>query len=425
MLFSQRDLAGAAGWSLLAAAVARAANLFALILCARVLTQIEFGHVGIIQSTVGMFAPLASLGLAMTSAKFIAQYRDTDPVRAGRILGLSLSAAALAGGAFSIVLVLLAPWLAEHGLSSPGLKSQLTAASGLLVLGVIESAESGALAGLSAFAGIARAGAWSSLASIPVIAVLAWTNGASGAILGLTISMAISCLVSGMVLRSECRRFGIRATLAGARSERSLLFDFSLPAYLSGLFVAPVYWLASALLVREANGFSEMGIFSAADRYRYLLIFVPLAISRIAVPALSRLHASGDTQGYRKTLRWNLQVALLSTALPALVCILSAAPLLSLFGSQYRTGWPVLVLLAISAIPTVMNTQLGAALLSEGLAWERAGADAVLAAVFLVTAWWAVPSWGAAGLAATFIIAYSSACLLMSIQLWRSDRAKA
>jgi O-antigen/teichoic acid export membrane protein len=422
-LASQRELLGAAGWSLLAAIVARGASLFALVICARLLEQAEFGQVAIIQSTVGMFAPLASLGLAMTSTKFVAEYRDADPARAGRILGLSLSTAVIAGLLMTGLLVLLAPWIATSGFAAPDMEKRLVAASGLLVLGVIESAQTGALAGLAAFSGIARAGAWSGIASIPVIALLTRWNGAAGAIAGLTISLAISCVMNGFVLRQECRRFGIRASLSGLASERGVLLHFSLPSYVSGLLVAPVAWLAGVLLIKGPDGFSQMAIFSAADRFRYLLIFVPLAISRIAVPALSRLHALGDAGAYRRALKWNLSMAALATAVPACLCILGAAPLMSLFGEDFRPGWLVLAVLAYSAIPTVLNTQLGAALLSEGRAWERSAADVALAAFFLSLAWLAVPRWGALGLAASFSFAYSAASILLAVLLWRSKSA--
>jgi O-antigen/teichoic acid export membrane protein len=96
-------------------------------------------------------------------------------------------------------------------------------------------------------------------------------------------------------------------------------------------------------------------------------------------------------------------------------------PLMSWFGSTFAQGWPVLAILALSAVPTVLNTQLGAALLSDGRAWARSGTDVVLAAVFLLSAWWMVPMWKAAGLAAAFALAYTSAC----ITLWLCLRYKA
>jgi O-antigen/teichoic acid export membrane protein len=202
-----------------------------------------------------------------------------------------------------------------------------------------------------------------------------------------------------------------------------MLLGFSLPSYLSGIIVAPVTWLSSAMLVHQSNGFSEMALFTAAERFRFLLIFLPLAVSRIAVPALSRFRAAGDQAGYRDAFRWNLGFGLLVSIPPALVCVALAQPLMALFGEPFRRGWPVLAVLAFSAIPTVLNTQLGAAMLSNGRAWARATADIVLAVVFLFAAWFLIPHWHAKGLAMTFAIAYSVASLLLSLMLRRTHAA--
>jgi O-antigen/teichoic acid export membrane protein len=172
--------------------------------------------------------------------------------------------------------------------------------------------------------------------------------------------------------------------------------------------------MTSALLVKQSGGLAEMALFSAADRFRFLLIFLPISASRIAVPALSRLRSAGDHRGYRDAFRFNVAFGLLATFPPALLCIAMSRPLMSWFGDAFAHGWPVLAILALSAVPTVLNTQLGAALVARNRAWARTGTDAVLAAVFLLSAWWMIPLWKAAGLATAFAIAYTSA----SITLW-------
>src|SRR5258708_29603429 len=105
----QAELATVAGWSFAAALIARSANLLALVICARLLPQEQFGQVAIIQSTVGMFGPIAGLGLSMTTVKFLAEYRASDRERAGRILALSGSAAGVAGLLMTGALILPAP----------------------------------------------------------------------------------------------------------------------------------------------------------------------------------------------------------------------------------------------------------------------------------------------------------------------------
>jgi O-antigen/teichoic acid export membrane protein len=403
--------------------VARISNLAAMVLCARLLPQHEFGQIAILQTTVGTFAPVAGLGLAITATKFLAEFRDTDPARAGRILALSLAAAAIAGLAMTGALIALAPFIATRGYATPELSDHLTQASGLLFLGVMESVQIGALTGFEAFSRIARLSAWTAFLSVPLLGALVWTFGLRGAIAGLTATLLVSCLLNAIALRAECRRLGIVASFRGSMQEGNLLLNFSLPSYFSGILLAPVTWLTTTLLVHRPNGLSEMAIFSAADRYRYMLIFVPLAVSRIAVPALSRARSAGDRERYATAFQWNVWFGLVATVPPVLACVALSAMLMSLFGEAFRGGWPVLAILAVSAIPTVMNTQLGSALLSNGRAWSRTAIDALLAVAFLVGAWTFIPRWDAAGLALAFALAYSVACAALILCL-RGTHAK-
>lgn len=417
----QRGMISAAGWSFLAAVVARGSNLIAFALCARLLGQVEFGQVAVIQTTVGMFAPLASLGLALTTTKFVAEYRSHSPERAGRIIALSLAAGAVAGGLMTAALIFLAPVLAAQGFADPALRKQLVESSGLLFLGVIDAVQNGALAGLEAFSRIAKLSAWSGVLSIPVTALLAHQYGTSGAIAGLTLSLALSCLLNAFVLHAECRDWNIRPSLAGCGSEKGILLSFSLPSYVSGIVVAPVSWLSTVLLVQQPNGFAEMALFSAADRFRFLLIFIPMAVSRIAMPALSRFHAEKNHSAYRSAFHWNLGFSLLATVPAAALCALLSPRLLEIFGKSFASGWPVLALLAASAVPTVLNNQLGSALLSHGRAWARTAIDLLLAVSFLGASWFAIPRWNAFGLAAAFLFSYSAA----SLALWLCVRQSA
>jgi O-antigen/teichoic acid export membrane protein len=162
-----------------------------------------------------------------------------------------------------------------------------------------------------------------------------------------------------------------------------------------------------------------MALFSAADRWRFLLIFVPLSVSRIAVPVFSRFRSAGDRTGYQGAFRANLLMGAALTVVPAMLCALCSAPLMGLYGSSFRGGWLVLVILALSAIPTVLNTQLGSVLLSHDRAWSRAALDLVLAALFLGIACWTVPRWDAAGLAGAFAAAYTITAIILVVLVGR------
>lgn len=149
-------LARGAFWSLIGAVLARGLGLISSIIVARMLGKSGFGELGIIQSTVGMFGTFAGFGLGITATKFIAEYRTTDPSKAGRIRGLSSAFAWLSSLLTSIILFFAAPWLAEHTLGAPHLASLLRISTIFLFITSINGAQTGALAGFEAFKTVAK-----------------------------------------------------------------------------------------------------------------------------------------------------------------------------------------------------------------------------------------------------------------------------
>src|SRR5689334_9412725 len=97
-------LASGAFWSLLGAVVSRGLQFLSCVVVARVLGTLGFGELGIIQSTLGMFAIVATFGLGLTAAKYIAEYKQSDVQKAGRIIVLSRVVATTTGVSAAIAL---------------------------------------------------------------------------------------------------------------------------------------------------------------------------------------------------------------------------------------------------------------------------------------------------------------------------------
>ena len=165
-------LARGAFWSLSGALIARGLGLLASVLVARVLGKEGYGELGIVQSTLGMFGTLAGFGLGMTATKFIAQYRTTDPARAGRIRALSSAFAWVSSSATAAVLFVLAPWLADRTLAAPQLTGLLQAGSLFLLLTAVNGAQMGALSGFESFKMVAKISLLSGLANFPLMGLI-------------------------------------------------------------------------------------------------------------------------------------------------------------------------------------------------------------------------------------------------------------
>jgi O-antigen/teichoic acid export membrane protein len=394
-------------WSLAGAILSRGFLLAASIVCARMLGEAGFGALGMIQSTVGMFGVFAGLGLGLTATKYVAEFRRSDPERAGRILGLSATAAFFAGLLMTAALVLAAPFLSRTVLQSPSLVGPLTLGAGLVFFGAINGAQTGALAGFEAFSAIARVNLRSGILSFPLIVLGVWSEGLDGAIAGMVAALGINWFLNHRALADECSRARVPRLLHGCGREWPILHQFSLPALLASIIVAPGLWLSSALLVRQPHGYAQLGLYTAADKWRLLILFVPTSISTTTLPVLANLYGEGDRRGFRGVFRANLFVNAGLALLVALLVAFFATPILSVYGPAFRDGRAILVVLAFAAVPGALNTVLGQPLVAARFMWWRFGFDLLLVASMVGLAWLLVPRYGALGLASAYALAFS------------------
>ncbi|MGB7730061.1 MAG: oligosaccharide flippase family protein [Candidatus Acidiferrum sp.] len=398
-------------WSVIGAVISRGFLLAASVVCAWFLGKEGFGALGMIQSTAGMFGILAGLGLGITATKYVSELRRQDPLRTGRILALSATAAFVSGSVMTVLLIWLAPYLAQHVLAAPQLAAPLAIGSGMIFFGAINGAQTGALAGFEAFPTIARVNIYAGVASFPLIALGVWRGGLQGAMWGWVAALAINWALNNRALRLECVKANISYQFAGWRRELGILHRFSLPAFLGSILVVLAIWVCNALLVRQPQGYAELGLYAAADKWRVLIVFVPTYVFAMVVPVLSNLHGEGDGSGFRKVFRANLQLNGSLALLAALVIAAFAAPIMAVYGKSFRGGQVVLIVLACSAIAEVLNAMLGQPLIAAHQMWWRFAFDLLLVTILVGLSWVLIPKWGAVGLAASYGLAFATTSL--------------
>lgn len=394
-------------WSFVGGIFSRGAVLAASVGSARLLGTKGFGELGIIQSTAGMFGVFAGMGLGLTATRYVAELRDRDPSRAGRILALSSIVALLSGALMTGSLLIAASYLSYHTLGSASLAGPLAIGSGLVMFGAMNGAQTGALTGLEAFQAIARVNLQVGISTFIFVILGAWYAGLSGTLWGLVATAAVNWILNNIAVRRECRKAGIAYHFASCGKEWRVLYQFSLPAFLASIVVGPAMWACNALLVNQSNGYTQMAFYTAADKWRLMILFIPTAVAGMALPMLSNLHGSRDQLGYRRIYKANLILNIALTALPALVIAIFAIPILSVYGAAYRVAWPILLILAVSSVPEALNNILGFALISKGWVWWRLAFDVVLAGGLVGISFWAIPRWGAVGLAAGYCCTFS------------------
>ncbi|HEY8212134.1 MAG TPA: glycosyltransferase [Myxococcaceae bacterium] len=412
------QLLSGAVWSLLGAGICRALLLGASVVSGRLLGVVDFGKLGMVQSTAGLLGAVIGAGLGLATTEVVARTRASDPVRAGGIIVKSYRLA-LAFGAGAALLVLL---LAVTPVGRPirftaELQGELRLGAALALFGAVNAVQGAVLAGLDGFRPLAFASVARGIVSFLLIALGARQAGLRGALAGQVLAELLSAAAFHAAIAAAARAQRIPLSPAAAPGSLRSLTGIALPTLLGTVVLQPIFWACNVLLVSGRSGYADLGLFNAADRWRQLLLFIPASLSANVLSALSRLNGAGDGAGFHRIFRRSLALMLLVVLVPAAAVTLCAPLCLRVFGAEYRSGALALAVLAGSSIPNALNNTLGQVLITRGKIWWRFFIDLGLGAILLGTASALVPTWGATGLAAAHLLAYGGAMAALAAAL--------
>ena len=185
---------------------ARLSGFLGAVIIARFLGQVGFGELAMIQSTLGLLGTFAGLGIGLTATKYVAELKNQNPERTGRIIGLTYLVSWIVGGSMALFCILAAPWIASSTINAPHLVPELRLASILLLLSAGFGPQQGILAGLQAFKAIARINWWQGLSSLGLTVPLVWWAGLRGAIIAMIFSHLLGAILSSLALAGEYRK---------------------------------------------------------------------------------------------------------------------------------------------------------------------------------------------------------------------------
>jgi O-antigen/teichoic acid export membrane protein len=235
-----------------------------------------------------------------------------------------------------------------------------------------------------------------------------------GVIAGLVVSAAVRWLLFNTALRKEAMRQGIQITMKGLFRESSVLVTFAVPASLAGVSALLAIWIANAFLVRQENGFTQMGLYAAANSLRALVLFVPALINGVGVSVINGFTNAHHLGEYRAAFWANFWITCASLIVGAAALALFGDALLSLFGRDFVGAHLLLNIMIAGAVVEGMGIAAYQIVQSRARMWLSLCLITLPRDFILVVlAWILVPQHGALGLAATYAI--SSGAALISV----------
>jgi O-antigen/teichoic acid export membrane protein len=393
-------------WSISGSLISQALSMLSLMIAARMLGQEQFGELGIINSTVGLFGIFAGMGLGLTTNRHVALYKDHDPDRAGQIIGMTFTVALITGSILSLVMYLLSPWIAPQVLNAPDLVRELQIGCLLLFVNALQATQTGALAGFEEFSTLARINAVQGAIVLPVTVAMIWLWQLPGAIGAYIVTATVLLIATQLALRAACRRSGITVDYGLHRSDWRIIWEFSFPALITSISSQPVQWFVRIWLVNQPQGYAQMAIFTAAYSWSQAIMFVPSRVSSFLTSFLSNLYGARAETTYRRAFYVNLLLALGSSTIIALAITLLSQFIMSGYGEEFTDGANVLIVVSVSSIFAAGTLAMRNAFYSQGRMWNQVG-FAVFWSIVLLSTLIFLPK-SALGLATAYLVAFAS-----------------
>lgn len=414
-----RRLISGVSWNIVGTILAQGSVFATSILVANKLGSQSFGEFSLLQNTALTLSAVTQVATGATATRYVAQYRATDPARAGRILGFCTLLTLITGMIGLILLLVLSDWLSTATLKAPQLADGLKIMSVYLLFSAMSGYQTGALAGLEGYRHIARLGVLHAVVHVTVVAGGVWFYGLPGALWALVASLVARWLLYNRVIQRETARFGIRIAYVMEKDERLVLLRFSLPAALAGLTAMPALWLANTFLVQQYDGYRQLGLYSAAFSLKTAVMLLPNVVNSVGGSIINTCLGPKDLSRYRKAYWSNVLATSLSALLGAIFVLVFSNFLLSIFGHEFLGAHAALVILILCTIPEALALALYQIIQTrEKMWWSLLAVSIPRDGLIVIAAYLLVKENGASGVAMAYCLGCIFALIMVSAKAY-------
>jgi PST family polysaccharide transporter len=395
-----RDIAANAGWLFGLRIVRMLFALFVMAWVARYLGTEDFGVLQYAAAFVGLFGPLAILGLEGIVVRDLVR----EPGARDEIMGTTL-VMRLAGGLAGSLLAIVAIFLVrdDHVVR---LVTGITAFT--LFLEAFDCIDSWFQSRVqSKYTVIAKSIVLVIANLLRILAILMLAPVQAFAVI-LVFSAVLSS--GGMLIAYRVQGYSLsrwRFSMARARNLLSQAWALILSSAL-----AIIYFKIDQVMLGQMAGDREVGIYSAATRISESWYFIPVAIATSVFPALIKSKERGEGIYNARLQQLYDFLAWLGLAVAVFFTFTSDRVILLLFGRQYAAAGPILAVHIWAGVFIFLKVAMSRWLLNEGrlvFMFASSGLGAVLNVALNL---WLIPAHGGMGAAVATVISYAAASLL-------------
>lgn len=271
-------------WMTFGSLMSRGLLSLASIVLARILTVSEYGEFGMVKSTIDNFLIFASMGIGLTTTKYISELKDKDKKNASSMLGASLSLVLILSGIIALLIVIFSGVISSNFLNNENLKIPLIIGGITLIFISLNGTQMGALLGFQAYKKNSLSNILQGLFLFIGLVLGGYLGAVKGALLGNLIAIFLVSIVLQFLLKKETNKQLINISFDNWRNNIKTIYKFAIPASLSTIIVAPTIWILNTMLVNQENGYKELGLYSAIIIFSTAIQMFNGSISNVLLP---------------------------------------------------------------------------------------------------------------------------------------------
>lgn len=394
-----------ASYGVLAGIVGRVVFSLGSIVVARVLGAHDYGVYVNVMAFINLLSIVCLFGVHTAFSAFVPHYMQTNPAQVRWLIGAGFGLVMIVLFAVCVGVLVSAEHIAalvydEH-IAGAVLRFALIILCGV----VLNTAAMAVVYGFQEFRPYALLTIASSSLVMLLAVIGAFTLGVQGVIIGSGGAYVLSAGIVGIVIRSYIERHGHGSPSSRRESIRTIL-RFAVPTFLSGIFVAPAYWIGNVLMT-QAGDTRSSGYFGVANALAQLVLFVPTTLAAPLIPLLSEVHAQGDERRFASLVLKNVRLVWLVTLpLAAGFGIAAFVVVTLLYGATYApAAKSFVILLGVNTLIAVEGV-LGNVLIAKKHMWDSFVANLLWFFVFLTLALLLVRGGGHIEFALSLLCAY-------------------
>ncbi len=356
-------------WAIIGSFVSKGINFASVAWIARVLGPEMFGEYNVIQANVGMFGTISGLGLGLAATKLIAEFRDRDIIKVGRIISTLYLLSFIISLLVAVVFFSAAELVSNSLLKNDKLTLLLQITSVIVVFDAIAGVQNGVLSGFEAFKEMTFISVIVGIISAPLLVAGAVYSGLTGLTVMLLVSRLINVVTNRIYLEIKFKAHSLRVKPQINKDVLKSIFDIGIPSFLSGLSTTPVNWVTTSIFVNQPLGYQSLGNYNTANQLRTLVLLLPDSAGKVTMPQLSNAFGNNEIKRFKKTVivtfLWNLVLSVL----PAAVLFLFGGLFQSFFGDKFNLSSSLLIVVLATGILVSLTNAVGYIFICSNLIW--------------------------------------------------------